>query len=944
MRAFRLAALLVVCVATATAQEATLPVAPAAPAAQQVDREIQIASDAFVKDATLPAWVQPYAIPTPTAATATGAAVLQLSDTQVMVTDRPVTYVRRAIRLNDASSLSAFGRVPIPFIAEYQKIALHTLQIVRDGAVLDRLPGAQVRFLQREAGLENNVYSGVVTASILLDDVRVGDTIELAYSTSGINPVFGRFSGGENWDQALPIEARRLIVNAPIARRVAWKFHGDLSKTFPSPVESIRDGIRSTRFEERSLPAVPPEAGSPRGFNVHRWVQLSEWTEWQDVATWAAALFAIDEPPSAERRALVATLMARPTVEERVVGALEFVQSQVRYFSVSLGTSSHRPTAPNTVLTRRYGDCKDKSLLLIALLKDMGIASTPVLARLNNRAGFDAWLPTPLAFDHVIVSVDVDGARYWLDSTRLGQHGKLARMGQAHDGAQVLPATDRDGRLTRIVVANRDALARDERVESLKIAKLDGAGELTIVQTAVGVSAEGGRVVLSALPKDRLDTALTAAIEARYPGAKLVDTTHVDDDRVENRFTLTVRFTLPKPAERVNGQWRVAYRPDNFLRVFPALQDTRRRTPIALRFPLVVSYRFEVDFPDDVTVANDPVTSEVDGRAFRTSSSRVFRGHRFETALEMTTLADRVEVADLPTVRQDLQKFTRGVPNVVVVGDADIKKSTFLGLGRQDLAATMRARQEDIVSRESTALASGRLAGADLVRAHCTRAAALASLGRFDEAQRDGDEGLAADPDAPDALLCRGEARLAAGSFAAAIDDLSQAIVFGSDRGRVYYVRGQARFHLGRYAEAVDDFTKAATIDRDAQALLQYDLWRALALLRAGKPLTADLQQRAASEERGDWPRPALALLAGRLSPDALRALVAQKTGDTGQFDATEADFFIGETFLARGDADAARAAFESARARGVLTYTEYAASGLELKKLGARPPSPAAS
>ena len=932
----RLAALLVFCgaVACAGAQETTLPVAPAAPAAQQVDREIQIASDAFVKDPTLPAWVQPYAIPTPTAATATGAAVLQLSDTQVMVTDRPVTYVRRAIRINDTSALTAFGRVPIPFIAEYQKIALHTLQIVRDGAVLDRLAGAQVRFLQREADLENNVYSGIVTASILLDDVRVGDTIELAYSTSGINPVFGRFSGGENWDQALPIEARRLIVNAPIARRVAWKFHGDLARTFPSPVETVRDGIRSTRFEERSLPAVPPEAGSPPGFNVGRWVQLSEWADWQDVATWAAALFAIDEPPSAERKALVATLMARPTIEERVVRALELVQSQVRYFSVSLGTSSHRPTAPNTVLTRRYGDCKDKSLLLVTLLKDMGIASTPVLARLGNRTGFDAWLPTPLAFDHVVVAVDVDGSRYWLDSTRLGQHGRLARMGQVHDGAQVLPAVAVDGRLQRIVVANRDALSRDERVESLKIAKLDGEGELTIVQTAVGVSAEAGRVVLSTLPKDRLDTALTAAIEARYPGAKLIDTTRIDDDRTDNRFTLTVRFMLPKPAERANGQWRVAYRPDNLQRIFPALQDTRRRTPIALRFPLVASYRFEVEFPDDVTVANDPVTTEVGDHTFRTKSYRAFRGNRFETALEVTTLADRVEVADLTSVRDDLQKFTRSVPNVVVVGDADIKKSAFLGLGRKDLATTMRARQEDIVARVSTTLASGRLAGADLVRAHCTRAAALASLERFAEAERDGDQGVAADPDAPDALLCRGEARLAAGSFAAAIDDFSQAIVFGSDRGRVYYVRGQARFHLGRYAEAADDFTKAATIDRDAQVLLQYDLWRALALLRGGKPLTADLQQRAAAEERGDWPRPALALLAGRLSPDALRAVVAQKPGDVGQLDATEADFFIGEHFLAKNERDKAREAFTASRARGVITYTEHAASGHELKKL----------
>ncbi len=203
---------------------------------------------------------------------------------------------------------------------------------------------------------------------------------------------------------------------------------------------------------------------TPPGFSTFRWIQFSEYGDWQAVATWAASLFDEGEAPRRRARAaIVATLMAKPTVEERVVGALEFVQSQVRYFSVSLGTSSHRPTAPNTVLARRYGDCKDKSLLLVTLLKDMGIAEHAGARAARQPTGFDDWLPTPLAFDHVIVAVDVDGQRYWLDSTRQGQHGALATMGQAHDGAQVLPASSTAGRLQRIDVPNRDALVLNER-------------------------------------------------------------------------------------------------------------------------------------------------------------------------------------------------------------------------------------------------------------------------------------------------------------------------------------------------------------------------------------------------------------------------------------------------------------------------------------------------
>lgn len=88
--------------------------------------------------------MQPHALP---GTKATGAAVVVLSDSQILVDDRPVSYLRRAIRINDATALSAIGRVPLPFIPAYQRLVLHTLQVIRDGAVLDRLPAAQVRFL-----------------------------------------------------------------------------------------------------------------------------------------------------------------------------------------------------------------------------------------------------------------------------------------------------------------------------------------------------------------------------------------------------------------------------------------------------------------------------------------------------------------------------------------------------------------------------------------------------------------------------------------------------------------------------------------------------------------------------------------------------------------------------------------------------------------------------
>jgi lipoprotein NlpI len=936
LKVVRRCVVLAILCTTVHAQEPATPAPLTAPAAQ-TDREIQLAAEAFVKDPKMPRWAQPHAVPDSKTA---GAAVLVLSDSQVLVGDTPVEFTHRAAKINDPSVLSSIGRLSLAFVPAYQRMVLHTLQVIRDGVVVDRLAGAQVRFLQREAGLENNLYNGIVTASILIDDLRVGDTLEVAFSTIGLNPVFGAmYSGAQGWDQGLAIDERRIIVNAPVQRRIAWKTHGVITPAIAAPSDRTVDGIRTLIFEGQSIAALPPEPSVPSGVSIGRWIEFSEYTSWNGVATWAAGLFVDTEPPSPERVKLVATLMAKPTVEERVVGALEFVQSQIRYFSVSLGTSSHRPTLPNTVLTRRYGDCKDKSLLLVTLLRDMGIASTPALARLGNRTGFDDRLPTPIAFDHVIVKVDVDGVPWFLDATRMGQHGRLARMGQVHDGSQVLLASAATQGLTRIDVPNRADLALEERIEKMALPKFDGDATLEVTMIQNGVSAEALRMIRGVLPQDRLETLLTADMEKRYTGVKIVGPVRIDDDTEQNRVTMTYSFSVPKPATRAGSGWRVAFKAENMQSLFTVPTDPKRRGPVVVRYPVNAHYTFETTFPEEVAAAFDPSSTTVKDPVFTSTSELSFRGNRSVAKAEIRTNADRIALADLPTLRDDLQKFQRSFPGAVVVRDADIKKSGFLGIGRKDLATTIRTRQENIVSRISATLKSGRLSGSDLARAYCDRGAAFLTLDQPKEALADAEKAVEVDPDAPDMLVCRGEIKLGTRGYAAAIDDLSRAVVMGSESGRAYYLRGQAKFFLGRYADAAADFAKAGTVDRDERSTMQYDLWRAMAFRRMDKPLPDDLQQRAATDPRGEWPRPALAMLADRLVPDEVGPLAAKKPGDTAELNGTEADFYLGEFFLARGDVAKARDAFTASRARGVIIYTEYVASGIELDRLGAKAP-----
>ncbi|MGZ5137269.1 MAG: hypothetical protein ACXWCX_05650, partial [Burkholderiales bacterium] len=88
------------------------------------------------------------------------------------------------------------------------------------------------------------------------------------------------------------------------------------------------------------------------------------------------------------------------------------------------------------------------------------------------------------------------------------------------------------------------------------------------------------------------------------------------------------------------------------------------------------------------------------------------------------------------------------------------------------------------------------------------------------------------------------------------------------------------------------------------------------------------------ADPQGEWPRPALAMLNGKLQPDEMLNLLERKSGDDLEMARAEGYFYLGQHFLLQGDKSKAREYFEKTRELGVLMYTEHAAARFELERL----------
>lgn len=378
------------------------------------------ASTRAVRYAPPPLWV--IAPPADTAApTPPGAPVrLIYADHQLRITGKgQEEYQASRLKLLTPEALGA-GNIGISWSPASEEMVVHRLAIVRDGRTIDVLATQKFAIIQRENNLEQSMLDGDLTATLQAAGLQVGDEIEFAATKIRRQTSLGERPGGFMQFPVVGVRgAYRFRLLAPQNDTVALSQSSDL----PQPVTRTIGAETERQFLLADpASATTPDEAPPR-YSVTRLVQFSGYRDWASVSRTFHVAFAAAgalSPGSSVRAEAARIAAATPDPAKRVEAALRLVQDQVRYVYVGLDGGNYRPAGVEETWQRRFGDCKAKTVLLIALLREMGIAAEPVLVASKGGDGTDQRLPTPQVFDHVVVRATVNGAPVWLDGTRTG--------------------------------------------------------------------------------------------------------------------------------------------------------------------------------------------------------------------------------------------------------------------------------------------------------------------------------------------------------------------------------------------------------------------------------------------------------------------------------------------------------------------------------------------
>ncbi len=590
--------------------------------AAQADPEVQIGP---VAD-----WVTPFAVEPDSAAVTVesdGSGAYLLCDYQDHVPQQQ-HYRHFAVKVLNSEGIQDASAVSVGFDPTYQTLRFHFIRILRGGRTIDKLSLGRIETLQREESMERHLYDGSLTALSHLTDVRVGDVIEHAYTITGFNPIH---AGGydDSFYLQFPVPVGEMVVRVVAGIESPLRYR--LENGAPEPELRRADAGQEFLWRARNIPARPFEFAEPSWYNAYPVVTLSTWSDWSEVVAWALPHYSLAPADLQALQPRAEGILSADGKEERILQAIRFVQDDVRYLGFEGGLGAYRPHPPAEVLERRYGDCKDKSLLLVALLGTMGVKAQPVLVNTSLCGHMEGRLPGPGQFDHCIARFEHHGRVHYVDPTASNQGGDLDHLAKPPWG-QGLPLAPGISGLESMADPE---MGRIRTTMTVAAADFDSAATLTIESRCEGTSADNLRSTLASYSRDEINRHYVDYYAESYPGLTLGAPLQVlsDDRERQNVIEMLETYTVPgfwKNDGDGTGSHRAELHPVDLYDYVGWEAAPGRAVPLAIGMPIDHRLEFIALLPEPWSGEEEKVS--IEGEAFRYTS-------------EMRLVDDRVEVS-----------------------------------------------------------------------------------------------------------------------------------------------------------------------------------------------------------------------------------------------------------------------------------------------------------
>lgn len=568
-------------------------------------------------------------------------------------------YTRTKTKIIHKSGIDAMSQINIEFDTSYQSIIFHALKIHRNTDILDRTNDVKFKVLNYEEELQSNIYSGVMRANAVLEDIRKEDIIEVSYSVVGTSPLYeGVLHEIQFLEDMHHIDHYTYTLVTPSDFQYIYQIKDkehlsidqydgngntylNISGYHISPVELE---------ESMSLSSIP--------FNI---LEVSSFDNWKHVKDWASNLF-IDEDSEELDDMYSSVVKQDENTLQNATHLLDYIQNDIRYTSINGGIASLVATEPSKVIQRHYGDCKDKSLLLIHVLKKLGVEKVyPALVNSSGGKALNKFLPGFSYFDHVIVKCEINKKTVWVDPSLYLQGGTILDR-HSYDYGYALVLDDKSSKLEKMDVEEANsAVEIDEKFDFSDIKK---EGKLVVLTTYRGRNADMLRNMYDQFsPKDMADM-FKEAYSKIFLDVRTNSKLEIKDDYEKNIIIMKEDYIIGKPWKKIEDDrfdgMSFLYEPMNLYNYFtPTTCD-------AIQYPIDLdknsSYKQKTNFklPKDAIYRLNDIDTKNKAYLF-SKKQKIVSVSETEIVYNFKIKADQIKPKDYYEICEDINRDCRNL-------------------------------------------------------------------------------------------------------------------------------------------------------------------------------------------------------------------------------------------------------------------------------------------
>lgn len=384
--------------------------------------------------------------------------------------------------------------------------------------------------------------------------------------------------------------------------------------------------------------------------------------EWRAIGDWVTKLEAGRPDPSPEITADVQQLIAgAPDYYAKLSRITESIQKDVRYFIVERGIGGMQANYARDIFRNRYGDCKDKTTLLISMLQVAGIKAHYLLVD-DRRGVVDPDVPSALG-NHMITAIEVpadvndprlqaiatakDGKRYLIfDPTN--ERTPVGNLPAYEQGSYGLMAAGDESQVLALPVLPPDDNGTDRK--GLFTLAADGTLTGTVDTDHMGPEGADWRMLLKYSDATEQQRWMERTVQEDLPGVTLNGFKFVQSPSFAKPLELHYQVTVPLYAHTAGALLLV--RPRVVGSDVQAFDDKPRKLPIDLNATGHWHDSFDITIPAGYVVDDTPDPAKVTTDFASYSSSVTAKGNVLHYERDLVVKKVEIPAADAAEYRK----------------------------------------------------------------------------------------------------------------------------------------------------------------------------------------------------------------------------------------------------------------------------------------------------